>query len=100
LLQNAGGRSAGVSEDRPAFGGDRLLSDLRAAKRRRVQPARVTVAAAHHRRSTSCDAIEVGCDWPAAPVVLAAPPAGEPLARRELPSPAPAARARRPTRLV
>src|SRR5207245_8613021 len=29
LLQNAGGRSASVSEDRRAFGGHRRLSDLR-----------------------------------------------------------------------
>ena len=88
LLQNAGGRSAGVSEDGPSFGGDRLPSDHGGAKRHRVQPARVTVTAAHHRRSISGDPIEIGRGWPAAPVVLVEPPAGEPLARRELARPA------------
>src|SRR5438094_2597044 len=88
LLQNPGGRSADVPEYRPAFGGDRLLSDHGGAKRRRVQPARVTVTAAHQRRSTSGDPIETGRGWPAAPVVLVEPPAGEPLARRELARPA------------
>src|SRR5205807_9016834 len=51
LLKNLSRGAGGVAEDHSAFGGDRVLSDLRRAERRGVQPAPVAITAPQDRRT-------------------------------------------------
>src|SRR5439155_20388425 len=82
--KDAGRRPPGVAEDRPALGCDGVLSDLRRAECRCVEPARMAAAAAHDCRTIAGHSTEVGRGRPAAPVVLVEATAGEPLPWREL----------------